>query len=144
MKPFYSILRLIAQHAPLNVVRVAALRACGFSIGRKVYVSAGTQLSFELKSGKDMLIIGDRVSIGPGVVFVISAHANHSRISEFISASCAPIIVGDDVWIGANATILGGVKIDECAAIAAGAVVHRPVEARTLVGGVPAKLIRKL
>ncbi|MFM9009234.1 MAG: acyltransferase [Bacteroidota bacterium] len=144
MKAFYAVLRIIAQHAPLNRVRVAALRAYGFSIGRKVYVSAGTQFSYELKSGKGMLVIGDRVSIGPGVVFVISAHANHSMISELLSASCAPIVIGNDVWIGANATVLGGVHIGECAAIAAGAVVNRNVEARTLVGGVPAKLIRKL
>lgn len=144
MKAYYAIMRLIAQHAPINRVRVTALRACGFTIGRNVYISAGTQLSYELKSGNNMLLIGDRVSIGPGVVLVISAHANHSKIAQFISASCAPIVIENDVWIGANATILGGVHLHECAAVAAGAVVNRSVEAQTLVGGVPAKLIRKL
>jgi acetyltransferase-like isoleucine patch superfamily enzyme len=144
MKVFYSLMRIIAQHAPVNGVRIAALRACGFSIGKKVYVAAGTQLSFELQSGKGMLILGDRVSIGPGVVLVISSHANHSRIMESIPASKAPIVICDDVWIGANATLLQGVTIGKHAAVAAGAVVNQPVEPFTLVGGVPAKQIRRL
>ena len=53
------------------------------------------------------------------------------------------VIVGNDVWIGANAIILAGVKIGDGAVIAAGAVVTKDVEPYSIVGGVPAKEIRK-
>lgn len=53
------------------------------------------------------------------------------------------VIVGNDVWIGANAIILAGVKIGDGAIIAAGAVVTKDVEPYSIVGGVPAKEIRK-
>lgn len=53
------------------------------------------------------------------------------------------IIIGNDVFIGANVTILDGVKIGDGAVIAAGAVVARDVEAYSIVGGVPAKVVRK-
>lgn len=53
------------------------------------------------------------------------------------------IQIGNDVWIGARVTLLGGVKIGDGAIVAAGAVVTKNVEPYTIVGGVPAKLIRK-
>jgi len=54
-----------------------------------------------------------------------------------------PTKIGRDVWIGANAVILGGVTIGDGAVIAAGAVVNRDVEAGAVVAGVPARLVRK-
>ena len=54
-----------------------------------------------------------------------------------------PTKVGRDVWIGANAVILGGVTIGDGAVVAAGAVVNRNVEAGAVVAGVPARFIRK-
>ena len=55
-----------------------------------------------------------------------------------------PINIGNHVWIGANATVTPGVTIGENAIVAAGAVVTKNVEANTVVGGVPARLIKKL
>ena len=54
----------------------------------------------------------------------------------------APIIVGKNVWIGSNSTILQGVSIGDGAIVAAGAVVTKDVPANSIVGGIPAKLIR--
>jgi acetyltransferase-like isoleucine patch superfamily enzyme len=54
-----------------------------------------------------------------------------------------PTKIGRDVWIGANAVILGGVTIGEGAVVAAGAVVNRDVEPGAVVAGVPARKIRK-
>lgn len=56
----------------------------------------------------------------------------------------APIVIGDKVWIGANATVLPGVTIGKGAIVAAGAVVHRDVPPFTVVGGVPARILREL
>ena len=54
-----------------------------------------------------------------------------------------PTRIGQDVWIGANSVILGGVTISDGAVVAAGAVVNRDVDAGAVVGGVPARLLRK-
>lgn len=54
-----------------------------------------------------------------------------------------PVLIGNDVWIGANVVILPGVKVGDGAILAAGAVITKDVEPYTVVGGVPAKIIRK-
>ena len=56
----------------------------------------------------------------------------------------APVRIGDDAWLGANVTVLPGVTIGNGAVVAAGAVVSRDVEENTVVGGVPARLLRRL
>jgi len=56
----------------------------------------------------------------------------------------APIRICDNAWIGASAVITKGVTIGQNAVVAAGAVVTRDVPANTVVGGVPAKVLRRL
>ena len=76
---------------------------------------------------------------------VVLATLNHEEDPKKRGNLCpAPIKIADGVWIGSNATILPGVTIGEGAIIAAGAVVTKDVEAMSIVGGVPAKLIRKI
>ena len=58
--------------------------------------------------------------------------------------TAAPIHIGNRVWIGAHATILAGVTVGENSIIAAGAVVTKDVPANTIVGGVPAKIIKEI
>jgi len=60
------------------------------------------------------------------------------------TAPAAPIIVEDDVWLATRVTILKGVRIGRGSVVAAGAVVTKDVAPYTLVGGVPARLIRSL
>lgn len=62
---------------------------------------------------------------------------------KLFDESSKKTIIGNDVWIGARAIILSGVKIGDGAIIAAGAVVTKDVEPYTIAGGVPAKPIRK-
>ncbi|WP_319004506.1 acyltransferase [Loktanella gaetbuli] len=82
--------------------------------------------------------IGDRVAIGPDVV--IRDSDNHGLAVG--GPATAPVMIGDDVWIGQRAMILKGVTIGDGAVVAAGAVVTRDVAPRSLVGGVPARVLR--
>ncbi|HIY49032.1 MAG TPA: sugar O-acetyltransferase [Candidatus Barnesiella excrementavium] len=85
------------------------------------------------------ITLGDGCQIGHGVVF---ATLNHGLAPEDRQTTYpAPIVLGRNVWVGANATILQGVTIGDNAVVAAGAVVTKDVAANTVVGGVPARLI---
>lgn len=101
------------------------------------------------------LVIGNYCSIADGVKFLLSGNHQYDIFSTYpyellllnnskagIAIAKGNIIVGDDVWIGANAIICSGVNIGQGAIIAAGAIVTRDVEPYAIVGGNPAKLIR--
>ena len=86
--------------------------------------------------------IGNGCQIGHNVVF---ATLNHGLAPEKRKSTYpAPIVLGKNVWIGSNATILQGVTIGDNSVVAAGAVVTKDVAANTVVGGVPAKFIKKI
>ena len=87
--------------------------------------------------------LGSDVLIGPNAVLRASDHrfADPSRPIARQGHSAGQIIVGDDVWIAANVTVVGGVEIGRGAVVAAGAVVTANVEPYTIVGGVPARII---
>lgn len=84
--------------------------------------------------------IGNNVAISKGVI--IRDSDNHI-INENTSNVTKPIVIGNNVWIGLNAIILKGVNIGNGAVIAAGAVVTKNVLENSLVGGVPAKVIKE-
>ena len=88
------------------------------------------------------ITIGDGCQIGHNVVF---ATLNHGLLPEERKSTYpAPIILGKNVWVGSNATILQGITIGDNAVVAAGAVVTKDVAANTVVGGVPAKFIKAI
>ena len=90
--------------------------------------------------------IGSHVNLAQGITVTALNHNfedKNKRIDEQ-GVSTKPVVIGDDVWIGANAMILPGVTIGKHAVVAAGAVVTTDVPENTVVGGVPAKVIKKL
>lgn len=92
------------------------------------------------------ITVGDVVEIGDGFTcgrdVVIRSYDGHV-IEEPGYKLSAPIKIGKHVWVGQGATILKGVKIGDGAIIAAGALVTKDVPSRTIVGGVPAKVIKE-
>ena len=88
------------------------------------------------------VFIGDRCQIGHNVVFATLDHG--LKPEDRRSMTPAPIILGKNVWVGSNSTILKGVTIGDNAVIAAGAVVTKNVAANTVVGGVPARKIKDI
>lgn len=88
--------------------------------------------------------IGDNVFIAPNVGLYTAGHPLDHLTRNIGIEYARPIVIEDDVWIGAGVQVCPGVTICRGAVVAAGAVVTRDVPPFTLVGGVPAKLIRTL
>ena len=97
-------------------------------------------------SGQGGLTIGNHVIIGPNAVIITGNHdygrTDLSAVDQEYYGK--PIQIGDNVWIGANAVVLGGTTIGEHSVVAAGAVVSSDVAPYTVVGGVPARKIREI
>lgn len=112
---------------------------CGknISLGKQVFINSGCR--FQDQGG---ITIGDQALIGHNVVLATLNHDLDPRKRS--NTIPAPIIIGKKVWIGANATVLPGVTVGDHAVIAAGAVVTKDVLANTVVGGVPAKMIKTI
>lgn len=105
------------------------------TIGKDVFINSGCH--FQDQGG---IQIGDGALIGHNVVL---ATINHDlNPEENRKNHYAPITIGAHVWIGSNATILPGVTLGDWAVVAAGAVVTQDVPPRTVVGGVPAKVLK--
>ena len=90
--------------------------------------------------------IGSHVNLAQGITVTALNHnfeESCKRIDEQ-GVTTKPVIIGNDIWIGANAVILPGVSIGDHSVVAAGAVVTKDVPPHSLVAGVPAKIIKKI
>lgn len=111
----------------------------GLVIGNNTGIS---QNCFIQVRGK--VCIGSYVILGPGVSIFSESHI-HNKIDEYIvlqGENRKGVIIKDGVWIGAGSIVLDGVTIGENSIIAAGSIVNKDVAPYTIVGGVPAKLIK--
>ena len=107
------------------------------TVGRNVFINTGCR--FQDQGG---IVLGDGALIGHNVVLATLNHDEDPAKRHILHA--APIVLGKNVWIGANATVVPGVTIGDGAIVAAGAVVTRDVPPATVVGGVPARVIKKI
>lgn len=107
------------------------------TVGKNVFINACCH--FQDQGG---ITLGDNCLVGHNVVF---ATLNHGFAPEERQSMLpAPIVVGRNVWIGSNSTILQGVTIGDNSIIAAGSVVTKDVPANAIVAGVPARFIRSI
>jgi len=141
-------------------LRVLYLKKCLGSLGVGSQIYPGVKMSYP-----GQIFIGDYVSIAPGAILGASSQgtitignrcaiaAGTRIVTPTHSPDHLPIIsvginkpvnIGEDVWIGTGAIILPGVTISDGAIVAAGAVVTKDVPPDCLVGGVPARVIKKL
>ncbi len=90
--------------------------------------------------------IGHHVNLAQGITVTALNHNfedSEKRIDEQ-GVSTTPVVIEDDVWIGANAVILPGVRVGTHSVVAAGAVVTKEVPPHSIVAGIPAKIIKKI
>jgi maltose O-acetyltransferase len=165
-QPRLMLVRLMASPLPEHTcsrLRTRILRLAGFKIGCGT-TFAGTPLiagngnlgrrlcfgshcwvntGLRLELGARITVC-DHVTIGHEVMLITSSHEYSVPQHRAGRLTIAPITVEEGAWLGARCTILPGVTVGRGAVVAAGAVVNRDVPANTLVGGVPARVLREL
>lgn len=139
--------------APSHLFRLLIYKSAGMQIGRGSRIHVGARFFNPLNikigngsiigdnvflDGRDRLKIGNHVDIASSVMIY---NSEHDVNSEDFHALCAPVEIGDYVFIGPRVIILPGVKIGKGAVVAAGAVVTKDVLDFAIVGGVPAEVI---
>ena len=163
-KIWYLLYTIFAMHLPVSrrakifkKVRVFFAKRVIESCGKNVNIEKGATFTPKLKIGDysgvgircEMtgdITIGKYVMMGPEVIIYTQNHAfDRTDIPMMYQGGTAekPVIIEDDVWIGRRVIIMGGVHIGKGSVIGAGAVVTKDVEPYSVVGGVPAKLIKK-
>jgi acetyltransferase-like isoleucine patch superfamily enzyme len=157
------VFRTIKLSAALNAstdvdqVRERLSEIIGHQIDKSttIFVPFYTNFGRHIQLGKNIFInhactfldlggitIEDDVQIGPKVNLITENHPLNPSKRKVLDLK--PILVKQNVWIGAAATILPGITIGENSVVAAGAIVNKDVPANTVVGGVPAKIIKNL
>lgn len=149
--------------------KVPVVAGCKLELGKGVRLSARTTFSGARNAAEPpRIVLGDETYIGHRVVLragkalhlgsrcyvasnvFLSGDPGHPLDAERRRAEAAPvealhsIRIGDDVWIGEGAAVIGEVTIGDGAVVAARSVVNRDVPAGALVAGVPARVVRKL
>jgi acetyltransferase-like isoleucine patch superfamily enzyme len=132
---------LVMHGAVLHVYNFRNMPRSGIRIGRDGLIGEYTVIR-----GQGGVTIGDRVYTSPMVQIVAVNHIfddpNRPFIDQGITAE--GIDIEDDVWIGAGAVITDGVRVGKGAVVAAGAVVTKDVPPHTVVGGVPARVLKQI
>lgn len=134
--------RTIVMHgAILHVYNFRELPNAGITIGKDCLVG-----EYSVIRGQGGVVIGDRVYTSPYTQIIAVNHVFDNPNQPFVDQGITAegIIIDDDVWLGSGAIITDGVHIGKGAVIAAGAVVTKDVPPHSVVGGVPAKIIKKI
>jgi len=166
LHPKLMLARMLLGLLPIDMggrIRTLVLKLAGFKIGHGTImagtptVTGGKDIYRNLTLGRGCWInvgcvfelgavikVGDNVAIGHDVMMLTSTHEIGSSYRRASILHALPIIIDSGAWLGSRCIILPGVSIGAGAIVAAGAVVHKDVLPNTIVGGVPARVIRFL
>ena len=132
-------LQVISRIVPYSGIRIRLHRMRGVKIGKNAHI--GPMVTID-DVYPNFVVIEDGVSLA-GQIYVLTHNKPleyHKHLSE---AFLGPVIIKKNAWIAIGVIILPGVTIGEGAIVASGAVVSRDVPPNTMVGGIPAKIIRE-
>lgn len=132
---------IVMHGAILHVYNFRGMPQSGIKIGRNSLVG-----EYSVIRGQGGVQIGDRVYTSPFTQIIAVNHVFDDPNKPFVDQGITAqgIVIEDDVWLGAGAVITDGVRVGKGAVVAAGAVVTKDVPPHTVVGGVPAKLIKQI
>jgi acetyltransferase-like isoleucine patch superfamily enzyme len=132
---------IVMHGAILHVYNFRDLPQAGIKIGRDCLIG-----EYSIIRGQGGVTIGDRVYTSPMTQLLAVDHVFDDPERPFIEQGITAkgIVVGDDVWLGANVVVTDGVRIGEGAVVAAGAVVTEDVPAHVVVAGVPARVVKTI
>lgn len=141
--------KLIANFYTDARIRKLYWEELGIKFGENSYPNLGLILCSD-GTNKPIVHVGKNVSIAPNVIFVSNSLPNNSNFLmnlDYVKNKLTknlPIIIEDDVWIGANVTILPGVTIKKGSIIGAGSLVLKDIEPFSIYAGTPAKKINSI
>lgn len=132
---------IVMHGAILHVYNFRDIPQAGIKIGRDCLVG-----EYSVIRGQGGVEIGDRVYTSPFTQIIAVNHVFDDPQRPFVDQGITAqgIVIEDDVWLGAGAVVTDGVRVSRGAVVAAGAVVTRDVPPHTVVGGVPARVIKEI
>ena len=132
---------LVMHGSVLNVYNYRQMPHSGIRIGRQTLIGECNVIR-----GQGGVVLGDRVYTSPMVQIIAVNHVFDDPGRPFTEQGITAegIVIEDDVWIGSGAIILDGVHVGKGSVVAAGAVVTKDVPAHSVVGGVPARVIKQI
>lgn len=132
---------IVMHGAILHVYNFRDIPHSGIKIGRNSLVG-----EYSIIRGQGGVTIGDRVYTSPFTQIIAVNHVFDDPKRPFVDQGITAegIVIEDDVWLGAGAVITDGVRVGKGAVVAAGAVVTKDVPPYTVVGGVPARVIKSI
>lgn len=108
----------------------------------KLLVGRNARLNGVHIDARELVQIGENVRIAPYTIILDSDF--HDTKDHFSDGASSPVIIENDVWIATRATILKGVTIGHGSVIAAGSVVTKSIPPKSVAGGIPARVIKKI
>ena len=138
-----EITRILSKIIDKEIQDVSIFTPIHINYGRHITIGKNVFINFNctfLALGG--ITIEDDVLIGPNVSLITETHPLDPQQRQGLIVK--PVHIRKNAWIGANATILAGVTVGENSVVAAGAVVSKDVPDNTIVGGIPAKVIKSI
>jgi acetyltransferase-like isoleucine patch superfamily enzyme len=144
-RPYGSKARLWRWAGIKTASNIRTVSSARFWTGRPVKNESDTFAGHGISIiGRDVSVtIGDRCDVGSYVLIVTGSHLDRGEFRTAGDGFSVSASIQDDIWIGANYSVLGGAEIGRGAVLAAGSLANKSVEPFTLVAGVPAREIHK-